>query len=94
MMELEKEDRAYLKAIERNWPGHYIYSSGDDEAHFVNGLHSPCESCGSTFGGDREKAVALPHDLKTGEQYEIEICVDCLMFHANGDLPENWSASP
>ena len=24
---------------------------------------------------------------------ELDICVDCLMFHANGDTPERWRSS-
>lgn len=54
-----------------------------------------CESCGSTLGGDRFPAHALnQHIFKTGERsltiHHVDICSDCLMFHANGDEPEDW----
>ncbi len=70
------------------------YADGDEnhlcESHFSR---SQCGSCGSTLGGDREQATMIPLDYKAGEDtmIDIDICVDCLMFWANGDLPEQWS---
>ena len=51
-----------------------------------------CDSCGSTLGGDRETATMIPLDYKAGDDtmIECEICVDCLVFWANGELPEVW----
>lgn len=56
-----------------------------DEGHFS---WEECDSCGSRLGGNRHYAHALPYD--TDEIVHIEICTDCLMFHANGDEPEDW----
>jgi hypothetical protein len=47
---------------------------------------SSCESCGSQLGGSRHEAFTI--DPTTKEVGELSICTDCLMFHANGDLPE------
>ena len=50
---------------------------------------SDCNSCGSLLGGDRFPAHAIEHN-PNHQIYHIDICVDCLMFHANGDKPEIW----
>jgi hypothetical protein len=64
---------------------------GEDEGFFS---WSACDSCGSTLGGTRYAAHAVK---KTGvldtEIMHIDICVDCLMYHANGDEPEAWAAA-
>ena len=52
---------------------------------------SACDSCGSRFGGDRDAA----HYVTTGgDVIHYDICVDCIMFHANGDEPDSWTKSP
>ena len=48
---------------------------------------SSCDSCGSTLGGDRFAAHGFGKD---DEVIHLDICVDCLMFHANGDEPQEW----
>ena len=50
---------------------------------------SQCDSCGSTLGGDRLEAHGLyrPHDGADLESIKMEICVDCVMYHANGETP-------
>ena len=56
-----------------------------------------CESCGSQLGGDRHDAHALhrqafgPNAERPGDFHHISICTDCLLFHANGDEPEDWN---
>ncbi len=47
-----------------------------------------CDSCGSTLGGDRSEAHGSWRDNGEYVSIEMSICVDCMMFHANGDLPE------
>lgn len=42
-----------------------------------------CDSCGSSLGGDRHPA----HGFIDGELRHFQVCTDCLMYHANGDLP-------
>lgn len=56
-----------------------------DESHFS---WSPCDCCGSSLGGDRHAAHGRD---KNGELVHLDICVDCLMFIANGDEPEQWT---
>lgn len=43
-----------------------------------------CESCGSLLGGDRYAA----HGDIGGELTHFDVCVDCVLYHANGDLPD------
>ena len=62
------------------------YSSGSvyGEASFSWGS---CGICGSTLGGDREVWHGL--DDLTGTLYHFDdACVDCVMYLANGDIPE------
>ena len=62
----------------------------DNERHFYEEggfSSSQCDSCGSTLAGDRFTAHGIAADK---EIYHLDICVDCLMFHANGDEPEQW----
>ena len=47
----------------------------------------PCECCGSHLGGDREAAHGLDED---GEVFHFHVCVDCALYLANGDEPEDW----
>ena len=57
---------------------------------------SECESCGSKLGGDRYDAHAIhreafgPNAKQPGNIHHIEICTDCILFHANGDEPDDW----
>lgn len=64
-----------------------------DEGHFSR---AACESCGSTLGGNRYAAhgfvwVRTPRHGRMEELVHFDICVDCLMYHANGEVPENWT---
>lgn len=64
----------------------------DSESYFS---WSPCDTCGSTLGGDRTPCVLTNAGTVRGEDgivrrhetIEVESCVDCVMFAANGDLP-------
>ena len=55
----------------------------EEESHFS---WSACDSCGSRLGGDRLAAHAVD---KESNVYHYDICPDCAMFHANGELPDN-----
>jgi hypothetical protein len=66
-----------------------------DEAREPSFSWSSCDSCGSTLGGDRHAAHAWdadadPASAGTAGLYHLDICTDCLFFHANGDEPEAW----
>lgn len=60
---------------------------------------SPCDSCNSTLGGDRHPAHGIIADTPEAAQApeseitHFAICVDCLMYHANGDIPEESEVS-
>lgn len=55
----------------------------------------PCESCGSSLGGDRHPAHSLsdPPGTENNRILHWSICSDCLFYHANGDEPTDgeWS---
>lgn len=59
---------------------------------------SQCDSCGSTFGGDRHDAhgiaVSSTGFVADYDPIHMSICSDCLLFHANGDEPEDWHRTP
>jgi hypothetical protein len=55
----------------------------DDEGSFSC---YPCDVCGSHLGGTRYKATMCNPGLD-GDEIEVSICTDCVMFSANGDLP-------
>ena len=63
---------------------------------------SDCDSCGSTLGGDRHPAHGIVQSdgdtLPKGTIIHMSICVDCLMYHANGETPGRslyeWRQSP
>lgn len=48
---------------------------------------SSCDSCNSHLAGDRYAAHAFTSER---ELIHLNICVDCLMFIANGDEPDRW----
>ena len=81
------EQQSFVDSVECNLTGLHAVSIGDSEPSFS---WMPCDSCGSRLGGDRFDAVALDDDK---EIYELSICVDCAMYHANGELPETWCES-
>jgi hypothetical protein len=86
---------AYTEAVERNLKGLEAVSTGNcpgcNECSDANGdpyfSWSPCEICGSRLGGDRESW----HALMDNKLIHCEnACVDCVVYLANGDEPENW----
>jgi len=68
------------------------YADGDEdhecESYFSKGQ---CDSCGSTLAGDRSKGfMNWKDETETWNSIEVELCVDCVAWHANGEVPENW----
>ena len=67
-----------------------------DEGSFRPG---PCDSCGSTYAGSYFDAHGWM-TLDNGREIivHLDICGDCLQFHANGDTPgesfQEWHDSP
>jgi len=59
------------------------YESGEvsEEGHFS---HDRCDMCRS-LPGNRYAA----HGTIDGTSYHFEVCQDCLMYIANGELPED-----
>lgn len=65
-----------------------------DEGSFKNRMD--CDSCGTTLGGSvyaGHAFSATPSGVNgPGDVYHLELCFDCVLFHANGDEPEEWRA--
>ena len=73
------------------------YAEGDREHQCEASFSSAqCDSCGSTFAGDRLPATMIPLDYKAGEDtmIEVSICTDCTMAWANGEDTEEWQQHP
>ena len=52
-----------------------------------------CDSCGSTLAGNRYAAHGFSGAQTEGSDkslVHLDICEDCLLFHANGDEPDTW----
>lgn len=47
----------------------------------------PCDACGSS-PGDRHPAHGI--DQASGDVLHLDICIDCVLYLANGDEPESW----
>lgn len=45
---------------------------------------TPCDSCGSSLGGNRHPAHAFDGE---GRMHHLDVCDDCLIYHANGEEP-------
>lgn len=73
--------------------GKYLWEAGEvyEEGHFSC---SACELCGSKLGGNRYCAHGIIEDGHSDPQdmqiIHLSVCFDCVMYMANGDLPENW----
>lgn len=57
------------------------------EGHFS---WSQCDACHSALGGDRHAAHGVNAD---GDMVHLDVCLDCVAYMANGELPEEWRAS-
>jgi hypothetical protein len=59
-----------------------------------------CDSCGNTCAGQRFPAhgvIAESEDEARKPEATIthfDVCSDCLVFHANGEEPQNWRKNP
>jgi len=96
----------FTDAIDARWNGYTIAPglapgmdccgniSADDD-HALDCANEPsfswsvCDSCGSSLGGDRHAAHAISREGGLDITH-IEICVDCVVWHANGEEPEQW----
>lgn len=59
-------------------------SDGDKDEEFST---TPCDVCKSNLAGQLNNATG--YHPESSSVFEYSICVDCLMFCANGDLPEH-----
>ena len=100
-MDYDTAEKAFMAAIDTYCKGLDWVSVGcrGKQCEYADGApdHSceasfswvQCDSCGSSLGGDRLPATG-GWTAKDGtiETIDLDICVDCAMFHANGDTPE------
>ena len=94
--------KEYLEAITHNFPDHHDISPGACPGCETCGLEEDCsqeqldmmsegsfswracDCCGSTLGGNRYPAHWLDENKEIMHE---EICHDCVLYLANGDLP-------
>jgi hypothetical protein len=81
---LSPAERAFVDRVDAYWEGLFVTPSGEGEGHFSR---YRCESCGG-LAGDRHQvsfwSVDGTDDPVSGE---AEVCTDCLMYIANGEVP-------
>ena len=68
------------------------YAEGDEDHSCEASFSSvQCDSCGSSLAGDRLEAYGLYTEMNCELQtIKMDVCVDCAMYHANGEEPEDW----
>jgi hypothetical protein len=66
------------------------YSDGDEDHQCESSFSwSQCDSCGTSLGGDRHPGFMCWQDeADNWQDIAVELCTDCVMYHANGDVPE------
>ena len=66
------------------------YSDGNEDHQCETSFSwGQCDSCGSTLGGDRSEAYGMWRDGAEFNTIKMSVCIDCMMYHANGELPHN-----
>lgn len=79
-----KEKRDFVADFQRGMSGFEILATDiDDEGCFS---WSPCDVCGSKLGGTRYGAKLCSPGADRNE-VNVRVCIDCVVFYANGDLP-------
>ena len=78
------EDPAKIHEYNSMWRQAY------EQAYEPSFSNRTCDSCGTYLAGDRHPAHGFLEGAPVvgGEIVHLDICTDCVMFHANGDLPE------
>ena len=86
---------AGLDAVSVGCKGPQCEHADGDEDHSCETYFSwrQCDSCCTTLGGDRSEAYGVWHDDGDTCAIKMSICTDCMMYHGNGELPDEWSAS-
>ncbi len=100
---------SFVERVTANLKGVQFFSVGgcDGCESCPNGSESEgsfsgrrCFSCGSGLAGDRHPAhgfiAATEEEARKPEclMEHFEVCTDCVMFHANGDLPDEHGSPP
>lgn len=87
MSEYTKQQKAFMEAFRSACkPGQHLAANNLEDEGFSR---SPCDCCGSTLGGTRFfRGLAILQGCEVVT--ELDVCIDCMMFHCNGDLPDEW----
>jgi hypothetical protein len=92
--------RLYCEGLDSVAPGclgvRCEHADGDADHYCeANFSAAQCDSCGSTYAGDKSPGYGMWTDNGQLITIEMVLCVDCVMWHANGDEPEEpWYQSP
>jgi hypothetical protein len=87
-MEYSTEQENFIEATKA--PEGFYWTFGGKDLGF-----SPrsCDCCGSKLAGDRFEASLVSQAGKDQMKHEVierSVCTDCIMYIANGDIPETW----
>lgn len=79
----------FEQALNDNAEPGYHWALGGEELGFSKYM---CEGCGSRLHGDRFRINLIPDEGPINDEtiIPIDVCVDCLHAHANGDMPDEW----
>jgi hypothetical protein len=75
----------YTERFDKHTHGLAYLSVGGEEGDLGFSWRS-CEGCNSPLAGDRYQAHALL--VEHNEWTTLAVCTDCLLYIANGDVPE------
>ena len=80
--------KEFLEAVEfelERTEGHWVLGPGEPNEFSA----ATCDLCGTYLAGSRHPAAIIQPGTDA-QPIECEVCEDCVMFLANGDIPENW----
>jgi hypothetical protein len=82
---MENDTWTFTEAVEHYCNGITVAISEDYDEFSSR----QCDSCGSTLAGERWHATGF---IGKGRHLieNMRVCVDCAMYHANGETPAEW----
>jgi hypothetical protein len=86
--ELSELTKKWIDRVERGIPRGHDVVCGDSEKDEEFSWR-PCELCGCKLAGSRHHAIAIQLRWEVFEPIDMMVCQDCLLFLANGDIPED-----
>lgn len=83
-----EEGVPYLPLTYEEWYEREVEARGEED-EITEFSRQDCDLCGA-LAGSRHHATAYHKDFPKNEDYiALEVCGDCLLFFANGDVPDH-----